>query len=130
MSCASWMGRTLLFRVVSGTKLLGVSSNHDLDNFFDSSGGGMNVVTSFSVEELRCDNLHSIHFILVSSRRQKLHPELLSSLMWRRTQDKTARVQTHDKTQGPDTGHDSQSRDTGIHLSLPGGKRTVSVVVD
>ena len=30
MSCASWMGRTLLFRVASGTKLLGVSSNHDL----------------------------------------------------------------------------------------------------
>ena len=30
MSCASWMGRTLLIRVASGTKLLGVSSNHDL----------------------------------------------------------------------------------------------------
>ena len=30
MSCASWMGRTLLFRVASGTKFLGVSSNHDL----------------------------------------------------------------------------------------------------
>ena len=30
MSCASWMSRTLLFTVASGTKLLGVSSNHDL----------------------------------------------------------------------------------------------------
>ena len=30
MSCGSWMGRTLLFRVASGTKLLGVSSNHDI----------------------------------------------------------------------------------------------------
>ena len=30
MSCASWMGRTLLFRVASGTKLLGVSSNPNL----------------------------------------------------------------------------------------------------
>ena len=30
MSCASWMGRTLLLRVASGTKLLGVSSNYDL----------------------------------------------------------------------------------------------------
>ena len=30
MSCASWMGRTLLFRVASGTKLLGVSSNHGI----------------------------------------------------------------------------------------------------
>ena len=30
VSCASWMGRTLLFRVASGTKLLGVSSNHNI----------------------------------------------------------------------------------------------------
>ena len=30
MSGASWMGRTLLFRVASATKLLGVSSNHNL----------------------------------------------------------------------------------------------------
>ena len=30
MSCASWIGRTLLFRVAIGTKLLGVSSNHDI----------------------------------------------------------------------------------------------------
>ena len=30
MSCASWMGRTLLFRVASGTKLMGVSSKHDV----------------------------------------------------------------------------------------------------
>ena len=30
MSCASWMGRALLFRVASGTKLLGVSSKHDI----------------------------------------------------------------------------------------------------
>ena len=32
MSCASWMGRTLLFRVVSGTTLLGVSSKHNLND--------------------------------------------------------------------------------------------------
>ena len=31
MSCASWMGRTLLSRVASGTKLLGVSSNQDIE---------------------------------------------------------------------------------------------------
>ena len=31
MSYASWMGRTLLFRVASGTKFLGVSSNHDIN---------------------------------------------------------------------------------------------------
>ena len=31
MSCASQIDRTLLFRVASGTKLLGVSSNRDLE---------------------------------------------------------------------------------------------------
>ena len=31
MSSASWLGRTLLFRVASGTKLLGVNSNHDIN---------------------------------------------------------------------------------------------------
>ena len=31
VSCASWMGMTLLFRLASGTKLLGVSSNHDVE---------------------------------------------------------------------------------------------------
>ena len=30
VSCASWMVRTLLFSVASGTKLLGVSSSHDV----------------------------------------------------------------------------------------------------
>ena len=30
MSCASWMGRILLLRVASGTKFLGVSSNHNV----------------------------------------------------------------------------------------------------
>ena len=40
VSCASWMGRTLLFRVASGTKLLGVSSNHDLSGGVNSHRPG------------------------------------------------------------------------------------------
>ena len=51
-----------------------------------SSGGRLKVVKSSSVEELTIDNLQSIHFILVSSRIQKLHPQLAGSLMWTRTQ--------------------------------------------
>ena len=46
MSCASWMGRTLLFRVASGTELLGVSSNHDLVHFISLCHQYMSVVVS------------------------------------------------------------------------------------
>ena len=46
MSCASWMARTLLFIVASGTKLLGVSSTHDLGCFLSSCHRGCTVLAN------------------------------------------------------------------------------------
>ena len=36
MSCVSCMGRTLQFKEASGTKLLGVSSNHNIECIYGS----------------------------------------------------------------------------------------------